>query len=79
MLTAEPVKGIFEALTRFQAIPKVYPGYIATRIKKALKAADSENIVADVGEMQTIGDCKYAIPVTDFNGTKYRVTVEVML
>jgi hypothetical protein len=73
------VVSIFDMLAKFQAIPKVYSGYLGMGVKRALKAADTESIIADIGEMQTIGDCKYAIPVTDFNGTRYRVTVEVLL
>lgn len=67
-----------------QSVQKVYPGYIAFRVKDALKAiADNGDpkldlpIITAVGDMETIGDCRYAIPVTDHNGTKYRVTVEV--
>ena len=54
----------------------VYPSYIASRIKRAIKVFDSEEIIADIGEMQSLGNSVYAIPVTDFNGKKYRITVE---
>jgi hypothetical protein len=73
------ILGIFDALAKFQAIPKVFPGYLASKIKRSMKAADSEDIIAEIGDIETIGDCKYAIPVTDFNGTRYRITVQVML
>lgn len=56
---------------------EVYPGYIGMRIKKALVAADSEQIIKGIGDMETIGDCRYQIPVTDFNGTRYKITIEV--
>lgn len=67
------------AFARLASIPKVYPLYLASRAKAGLlKAfADQENIIASVGDIETIGDCKYRIGVTDHNGTKYKITVEV--
>lgn len=84
METAQPKACVSELIADFamslmqlQASPLVYPLYIASRIKKVLLAADSENLLREMGEIQTIGDCVHAITVTDFNGTKYRITVEV--
>lgn len=71
------VPEFLETVARIQSRPSVYPGYIGTRVKKALKAADTEEIITEIGDMETIGDCKYAITVTDFNGSKYKITVEV--
>jgi hypothetical protein len=76
-MRSEPLIDIFRSVERLASMPKVYPGYIGTRIKAGLRAADTEQIVSDIGPMETIGDCRYAIIVTDFNGTQYRVTVEV--
>jgi hypothetical protein len=76
----EFILGIAAALAKSRTLPVVYPGYIASGIRKALKAGgalDPECLLTSVGELETIGDCRYAIPLTDFNGTKYRVIVEV--
>lgn len=77
----------FDVLSTVQAMLKplpapVYPGYIAMRIKKAMRdilpSPDRDFPGASVGDIQTIGDCRYSIPVEDLNGNKYRVTVEVV-
>lgn len=77
------VFGIADAAAKLAASPKVYPMYLASRIKSALKQADRElapgqNIIESVADIETLGDCRYAMTVTDHNGTKYRVTVEVV-
>lgn len=69
---------IASSVGRVAAMPKVYSFYIAYRAKKGLSGPDPENIIASVGEMQTVGDCRYAIEVTDHNETRYRVTIEVL-
>lgn len=56
---------------------EVYSGYIGMRVKKALLLTDSEQIIVEIGTMETIGDCRYQIPVTDFKGTRYKITIEV--
>lgn len=56
----------------------VYPSYIASCIKRNIKNIDGEAIIREVGIVETVGDCKYAIPVTDFNGKKYKITIEVI-
>lgn len=47
-----------------------------------LKFGDSQGFraiaVDSVGDIETIGDCRYAISVTDDEGSRYRVTVEVL-
>lgn len=70
---------IIRAEARVAALPKVYPGYIAVQVKKALKAgaADPEQILRSIGDLETVGDCRYALTVTDFNGQTYRITIEV--
>lgn len=82
--TAEAISGFFADAPRAAAIPKVYPAYIGFQIKAALKSLAEKGdpkldgpIIASVGELETIGDCRYAVEVKDFNGTSYRVTVEV--
>lgn len=73
---------MIEGIARAQGAPKVYPMYLGFQIQQALRACDADlpaddRIIASVGELHGIGDCCYAIPVTDHNGTRYRITVEV--
>lgn len=65
------------AMTALQARPSIYPGYLAQRIKTAMRdpANDPEGVFTAVSDIETVGDCRYAMTVTDFNGTRYRVTV----
>lgn len=58
----------------------IFPLYFASRILKALRIAksDDEQIVGTIGELQTMGNGKYVLPVTDFNGVRYRITVETL-
>lgn len=62
----------------------VYPLYFTSQIMKALrshgtsKVADPEGLMVGDTEMQTLGNSRYAIITSDVNGTKYRVTVEVV-
>lgn len=57
----------------------VYPLYHASEIKKALLAAipAEEGIIVDVSEIQTVGDCRYAITTKDHAGQSYRITIAV--
>lgn len=57
--------------------PMIYPSYVAQRIKTALRAPanDPEGVFTAVSDIETVGDCRYAMTVTDFNGSRYRVTV----
>jgi len=66
------------AQTVLASHPKVYSFYLAYRAQKGLTAPDPENIIASVGPIETIGDCKHAIEVGDTGGTRYRITVEVL-
>lgn len=75
--------GIAAAAARHATRPVVYPGYLASRIKSALKGIDptlhaDQQIVASLGAIETLGSCRYAIPVIDCHGTEYRITVEVI-
>lgn len=78
-----PIVDIIGAITRpVPAITQVYPLYIAWRIKSALEAADpkldaGEQIIEGKVEVETLGCSRYAVKVTDHNGTKYRITVEI--
>lgn len=67
--------GLLSSLGR--PIPYVYPGYIAHRIHRALSGPDPERIIKIVGEIQHVGDARYALTVKDEEGNSYRVTVEV--
>jgi len=79
-----PLDSFFADLARGIAIAAslkpVYPFYLASRIKRGLLAAqatDPEKIIASIGEIETIGDCRYAVTVKDTNGTSYRITIAV--
>lgn len=70
-------------MASIQPRPLVYPGYLSFRIKQALVAAKADPtidkpIVADVGAIDRIGDARDRIIVTDCNGTRYRITVEIV-
>lgn len=75
------LEGFAQGLAAFHKLKPVFPLYLASRAKSGLLEAarvDPEQIIAEVGDIKTIGDCKYAIPVTDVHGQKYRITVEVL-
>ena len=63
---------VVASLTRRPAT--VYPGYLAVRLKQALV---TDQIIESVADIQTIGDCRYALSATDHLGTRYRITVAV--
>lgn len=78
--TASIIEGLARGVTVMKALKPVYPFYLASRAKRGLLTAaegDSEKIIASVGDIKTIGDCRYAIPVTDVHGQGYRIIVEV--
>jgi len=63
--------------------PSVFPGFIAFRIKESLLRNEGGVVLPRldypggmVGEVETIGDCKYAMTVHVANGTRCRITVE---
>jgi len=56
----------------------VYPAYLASLIKRAVLPGDTEKVFTSVGAIETVGDCRYAMLFTDFNGTKYEVQVRVV-
>ena len=59
--------------------PVVYPGYIAIRIRNLMRSnLDPEGIIRDVGNITPIGDARHALSLTDTDGNRYRVTVEVV-
>lgn len=81
-MTDHPIIEMLDGIVRAQTAPKVYPMYLGFQIQQALRACDADQpvddrIIASVGEVQGVGDCRYTIPVTDHNGTRYRITVEV--
>jgi hypothetical protein len=80
MNTLAKLFDVIRAANLLRTIPVVYPAYIALRIKKALQAGiDPEGIIdsESLGEIETVGDCKYRISVGDDSGNRYFVTVEV--
>lgn len=61
-----------------------YCGYIAERIRDALKSADLKNLISDVGPLEwdlhekhgySLSTSKF-VELTDRNGNRYRITVE---
>lgn len=65
-------------------MPKVFPGYIAMRIKNAIRKPENGLIGpnldfpgAEIGDVETIGDCRYAMSIVVKNGTRCRIIVEV--
>lgn len=70
-------EALFASLAALSTLRPVYPAYLASRIKRALTEADPEGVIAGVGDIESLGNSRYAVPVTDADGTSYRVTVEV--
>ena len=60
------------------ALRTVYPLYFISLIRRALRQPDPEGIVGDIGEVETLGNSRYALTATDRGGTTYRITVEVV-
>lgn len=64
-----------------EGMAKVFPSCIAFKIKQAVRAFGPDRDfpgIESVGDIETVGDCRYAMVATDANGQRYRVTVEVM-
>lgn len=57
----------------------VFPFYLAARIKRALSTPDERETkqIIDTGSLaiSTVGDCRYEVRCTDFNGEPYRIAV----
>lgn len=64
---------------RASTLRATYPFFHANVIRNALQAAipTADGMIVDVGSIQTVGDCRYAITTTDHAGQKYRITVQV--
>lgn len=80
-MNATLVHSLLDGMARVASIPKVFPAYIAFQIKQAVSALGAENDfpgVAAVGDIETVGDCRYRIIVTDANGTEHYVEVGVL-
>lgn len=79
---SDMLRDVATALARGPAIvasiPKVYSFYLAYRAQKGLQGIDPEGIIASVADIETVGDCRHAIKVTDMNGQKYLITIEVL-
>lgn len=59
------------------AVPTAYSAHLLGICKLGLLRHDDENIVAEVGRMEPVGDCRHAITVKDTDGNSYRVTIEL--
>lgn len=81
-MTSALINSMLEGMARAASVPKVFPSHITMRAKTALREvladADGEFPGADLfGDSETTGDGRYAFTITDKNGQRYRVTVEV--
>jgi len=82
-MNAHPTFEQVVQLLRMPTIKPVFPMFIAFRIKEALLRNDGGVVLPNrdypggmVGEVETIGDCKYEMIVHVANGTRCRITVE---
>jgi hypothetical protein len=68
-----------DQLARVRILQPVYPLFHANVIRNALEAAipTADGMIVDVGKIETVGDCRYAIETRDHAGQKYRITVAV--
>lgn len=86
-MSGYPTPGPIDFLEIFKPVklpPCIFPGYIAMRIKNALllptigvTAPNRDFPGAVVGAVETVGDCRYAIEITDADGTIYEVAIRV--
>ena len=82
---ATDLHDILSSAARIAAMKPVFPMKIASLIRDALRNTANKLAAPHFDypgaeaahQIETIGDCRYAISVTDANGTRYRVTVEV--
>lgn len=70
------------SVARVATTPKVYPAYIAIRMRNVLRQPDpkllaNEPIVTAASDLETLGSTHYAFTVTDHNGTVYEVAIKV--
>lgn len=77
-LMANFMSDMLDGMAKVAALTPVYPSYLASVIKKSLLGGDTEATFRAIGPIETVGDCRYAMTVTDLNGSEYRVTVEVL-
>ena len=81
-MTDTPSPTAFAAMVRDICAPPpanayVYPGYIATLIKKALTSDPEAVIDHESVRVEHTGDARYAVTCTDHNGTGYEIKVRV--
>lgn len=79
--TDQPINLLAELKAALNPPKEVYPLYLVSRAKRGFGQAmnaDPERIIRSIGDTESLGNSRYAIPITDRNGTKYRVTVEVV-
>jgi hypothetical protein len=66
-------------LAKVRILQPVYPLFHASVIRGALSAAipSADGMIVDVGDVQKVGDCRYAITTKDHAGQTYRITIQV--
>lgn len=73
------IASILGALSGPRLPPPVFSLYVMSRVREGLRSHDPERPVElTLGEMKTIGDCRYAQHVSDSDGNQYEVTVRVV-
>ncbi len=70
---------LLENIARPALVPMVYPLFHASVIRNALEAAipTADGMVVEVGKIETVADCRYALTTKDHAGQTYRITVQV--
>lgn len=72
------ISKVLDAMVRTDIAP-VFSLYVMSRVREGLRSDDpGRPVELTLGEMKTIGDCRYAQHVSDSDGNNYRVTVEVI-
>lgn len=79
------IRAMLDSMAAAARLPKVFPIFIALQVKEGLLSAESGVLEpkldfpgATVGDIETVGDCRYRIIVTDANGTEHYVEVGVL-
>lgn len=61
------------------ALKPVFPLYVMSRVRHGINSNDPRRPAAlTFNGFETIGDCRYAANVSDEDGNRYRITVEVV-
>lgn len=67
---------MLDSMAKVARLPQVYPSYLIAMVKRCIIASDQEQVIQSIGPIDRIGDGRYAMTATDFNGAEYRISVE---